>query len=79
MHYDINISLKGKHFFATSPRSCRDVYDLAAVLSVLQAKFPTSEGYRISVTEWREVGTPLEGEALTSLLRSGATSTINPR
>lgn len=51
-HFEINVSLNGKHFFATHMRSCRTEGEKDRVLNVLKEKFPTSEGYLISVTKW---------------------------
>lgn len=51
-HYEINVSLNGKHFFATDKRSCRTEAEKNKVLKVLKEKFPASEGYAISVTKW---------------------------
>lgn len=51
-HYEINVSLNGKHFFATDKRSGRSEGEKDRVLKVLKEKFPVSEGYAISVTKW---------------------------
>lgn len=59
MHYDINVALNGRHFFATDERSVRNAIDLHKVLTVLLAKFPASEGYTISVTRFE-----LRGESV---------------
>lgn len=51
-HYEINVSLNGKHFFATDKRSGRSEAEKDRVLTVFKEKFPTSEGYMIDVTKW---------------------------
>ena len=56
MGYEINISLDGKHLFATHERSVTNVRKLQEVLPILMEKFPSSEGYKITVTEWRKIG-----------------------
>jgi len=56
-HYEINISKKGIHFFATDPRSCVGEYDLEKILPTILEKFPESEGYKVSVTWWETKGT----------------------
>lgn len=56
MYYEINVSLNGKHFFATADRSIRDCGKLKEVYTVFVEKFPVSEGYSISVTEYQTVG-----------------------
>lgn len=60
MYYEINVSLNGKHFFATSERSITNPWDLREKLKVFIRKFPESEGYKLSVTKWEKVGQELE-------------------
>jgi len=63
MYYEINVSLNGKHFFATSERSITDHVKLKEVYVNFLDKFPESLGYSIRVTEWQTVGqsfNPLE-------------------
>lgn len=51
MHFEINVVLNGRHFFATDKRSlltaevCRRVYD------TFVTKFPTEEGYELSIVQ----------------------------
>lgn len=56
MYYEINVSLNGKHFFATTERSITDKQKLIEVYNVFLEKFPKSEGYGITVTEYKTVG-----------------------
>lgn len=56
MHYEINISLNGKHLFATAERSIVSTYQLQKVYNLFKEKFPEEDGYKISVTEWNKVG-----------------------
>jgi hypothetical protein len=56
-HYEINVSLNGKHLFATDPRSARDKQKAELLFTVLRAKFPENDGYTISVTRWEGIGT----------------------
>ena len=51
MGYEINVSLNGKHFFATHERSIRNTWELKKVLSAFKEKFPPEEGYKITVYE----------------------------
>lgn len=74
MYYDINISLGGKHFFATAERSVTDSYDLSRVLPVLRAKFPEAEGYCISVTRKEDHGLQLGDKALDDLIECARNS-----
>lgn len=60
MYYEINVTLSGKHFFATAKRSITNPWDLKEKLKVFIQKFPESEGYKLSVTRWEKVGEELE-------------------
>lgn len=53
--YEINISLNGKHFFATAKRSINDKQELNEVLLVFIMKFPKDEGYEISISEHPQI------------------------
>lgn len=50
-HYEINVSLNGKHFFATDERSCVTEHDMKKVLAELQKRMPESDGFVITVTK----------------------------
>lgn len=50
MYIEFNISLNGKHFFATNERSCRSSEDAEKLSKVLLEKFPKSEGYQVSAS-----------------------------
>ena len=56
MYYEINISLQGRHFFATHKRSITNKAELDAVLPVLRSKFPASEGFQVDVTRYETHG-----------------------
>ena len=56
MYYEINISLNGKHFFATSERSITNKSTLDKVYKTLKEKFPKEEGYNITVAYHETVG-----------------------
>jgi hypothetical protein len=51
MYYEINISRRGSHLFATAPRSVTDRETFKEVMQVLKQKFPIAEGYKIEA--WR--------------------------
>ena len=55
MYYEINVSLNGRHFFATTKRSITSESDLKKVYPVIKAKFPKEEGYEIMVGKYPEV------------------------
>lgn len=56
MYFEINVSHNGRHFFATAERSIWDMTKLKQVYYTLKKKFPTSEGYEISVTKYENSG-----------------------
>lgn len=62
MYYEINISLNGKHFFATSERSITNKYKLEEVYNVLKEKFSQKDGYDLTVTKYETVGKPMNME-----------------
>lgn len=59
-HFEINISLYGKHLFATHERSITTTDKYNKVLAILREKFPESEGYSISATLWETQGRELQ-------------------
>lgn len=50
MYIEFNITLNGKHFFATDKRSCTDSTKAIELKKVLFKKFPKSEGYKITAS-----------------------------
>lgn len=60
MHYEINISLNGKHFFATSERSITSDYKLREVYDALKNKFNENDGYSFDVIKYQTVGTVID-------------------
>jgi hypothetical protein len=55
MYYEINVSFRGQHLFATNPRSCVTEYDAKRILKLLVARFPEDD-YKISITRWENRG-----------------------
>ena len=60
MYYEVNVSLNGRHFFATAERSITDRATLEKVLDVFHECFTAENGYEISVTRWEKVGHVVE-------------------
>lgn len=56
MYYEINVSLNGRHFFATSERSVHSFEQAKNMYNLFLEKFPESEGYKIDVFEWNTSG-----------------------
>jgi len=59
MYFEINISLHGHHFFATSERSITDGIKLLRVYNQLAAKFTKAEGFEINVRQVHNVKTAI--------------------
>ena len=57
MYYEINVSLDGKHFFATDKRSITHEAQMEKVYKILKQKFPLEEGYDILVSKMETRGT----------------------
>ena len=77
MWYEINVSQQVKrglisfgghrqHMFATAERSITTLAQCAQVYGVLKEKFPESEGYQITVSEWRKTGKDIDVSELVS-------------
>ena len=62
MYYEINVSLNGKHLFATAERSITDIHKANTVCKLFKEKFPEEEGYKITMTKWEKVGKFIEVE-----------------
>ena len=56
MYYEINVSLNGRHLFATAERSIKNHLKAEKVYKLFKEKFPENEGYEISITYWEKVG-----------------------
>ena len=59
MYYEINVSLNGKHLFATAERSIVSRRQMEETYKLFEEKFPESEGYKINVTRWERTGSPI--------------------
>ena len=63
MYYEINVSLNGKHLFATAERSITNNLKAEKIYNLFKEKFPESEGYKIDVTYWEKTGRIINMEA----------------
>ncbi len=59
MYYEINVSLNGRHLFATAERSITSPWKAEEMYKLFAEKFPEEEGYKIDVTEWERRGKPI--------------------
>jgi hypothetical protein len=50
MYYEINVSLNGRHFFATAKRSLRTRDEAEQCLKKILESFTKPEGYRVSIS-----------------------------
>jgi hypothetical protein len=64
MHYEINVTKNGKHFFATHARSATTSREAAKIYQEIATRFPESEGFGLTVTEWRSHGSVIAPEDL---------------
>lgn len=62
MNYEINVSLNGRHFFATNERSITNSWDLTKIYKVFKEKFPEEEGYKLTVTQYETMGKCIDME-----------------
>lgn len=62
MYYEINVSLNGRHFFATDKRSITTKRALKEVYTVFKEKFPQEEGYELLVSCMETKGKYLDME-----------------
>ena len=62
MYYEINVSKNGRHFFVTAERSITTLTQAEGLYMVFKEKFPESEGYKISVTHWENIGRTINME-----------------
>lgn len=58
-YYEINVSLNGKHLFATAEHSITSRKQMEEVYKLFEEKFPEKDGYALDVTVWRKTGTPI--------------------
>jgi hypothetical protein len=63
MNYEINVSLNGKHLFATHPRSIPNKESLARVYTEIKSRFKEEDGFRVMVIRQETVGTPVDVQA----------------
>lgn len=59
-YYEINVSLNGRHLFATAARSITTKSDLVKVFKIFKEKFPEEEGYCLTMTYWSTEGTIIQ-------------------
>lgn len=64
MYYEINVSYKSEHYFATSDRSIRNITKAANLYKQFCLKFPKEEGYKVEVKRVEIIGYPLTPEQL---------------
>jgi hypothetical protein len=64
MYYEVNLSFKGNHLFATAPRSIQTEAQLKEVLTQLRGRFPKEEGWQFEATFYPERGTIIDIEDL---------------
>lgn len=59
-HYEINVSYRGRHLFATAERSATDKGTAEMLFNLLRAKFPKEKEYEVTCTYWSGQGQQVE-------------------
>jgi len=65
-HYEFNVSMNGKHLFATHERSARDEFSAKKISTELNKRFPAEEGFIVTCTLWEGAGHKVEFGGKTS-------------
>ncbi len=56
MWYEINVSQKCEHLFATHERSIKSAEELRRVYGEIKSRFPAEQGFEITVTRFDALG-----------------------
>ena len=56
MHYEINVSKNGRHFFATAERSLATEKEALAMFELFKVKFPSNEGFELMLSQEQTTG-----------------------
>lgn len=59
-HYEINVSLNGRHFFSTNERSALDLEKAEKLVYEFRQAFPASKGYKVECTYWEITGNRID-------------------
>jgi hypothetical protein len=70
MHYEINVSLNGRHLFATHERSCRSIEEVKRVLEEITKRFPKEEGFAITIHRYDNSGQQIDPTVILRLTRT---------
>jgi hypothetical protein len=79
MHYEVNVSLRGRHLFATHARSATNEAEARRVYAHLRAAFPSRDGYDVDITRWEETGRNVTEEFERGLSSEGAVQQSDQR
>lgn len=55
-HYEINVSLNGKHLFATAERSAVDMEKAEKLVFEFRNRFPVEQGFEVNCTLYSCIG-----------------------
>lgn len=64
MHYEINVSRRGFHLFATASRSIMTLSTLRDVYAEISPRFPEREGFKVTVSRVECTGQPIDPATL---------------
>ncbi|MND22856.1 hypothetical protein D3C76_165590 [compost metagenome] len=62
-HYEINVSYKGRHLFATDARSAVDENTARSLVNIITERFPAKDGFSVTCTHYRCGGTTIDFDA----------------
>jgi len=60
MWYEINVSKKGVHYFATHERSITTIAKAVEIRDLLKKVMPEEKGFIFTITQWQKSGIELE-------------------
>jgi hypothetical protein len=60
MWYEINVSKKGVHYFATHERSIDTLKKAIEIRDLLKKAMPIEEGFQFTITKWCKSGVNIE-------------------
>ena len=69
-YYEINVSLNGRHLFATAPRSAKTEAEVDRIMKVFIKKFPKEEGFKIMNQALEEVKNTIKAKNGSYLLET---------
>lgn len=70
-HFEINVALNGRHYFATHERSITSAEKCVEIATELEKRFPVSDGFHISISGQVAYGHQLDINGVLDYIRTG--------